>query len=374
MCRSSRHPIDLRHLGRKHLGLAIGLCLVSLVALLPGRLPPVAGQTIPGGPGNDNFANATVITALPYSNTIDPTGATIEPGESLPSCSFFGPPTGTVWYAFTPASSETVTASSPAFATEVNAYSGTSLASLSSIGCGNFSTGISLRVTAGQTYYFQVGVGGIFGTPSSLTFALILTPPPTVNFFFSPQDPSTFDTVQFFDFTQDPGGFGIQSWSWSFGDGATATTSSPTHAYASDGDYTVKDTVTTVDGRTGSTSQVVHVRTHDVAIVKFAVPQSAKPGQTRQLTVSIVNSHYTETVQVQILKSSTTGFQPVGTLTQTVPVTQGNHTVPFSFDYTFTSDDAAAGKVTFEAVATIQGARDALPGDNTVVALSTTVH
>ncbi len=367
MCRSSRHP-----LGNARLGLVLGVGLVALVALLPGRLPHVAGQTVPGTPpANDNFANATVITALPYSNTLDPTAATTEFDEPLPGRGF-SQPTGTIWYAFTPTESETVTASSFTFGTEVNIYTGASLASLSSLGCGSF--GISLRLTAGQTYYFQVGVGGIFGTPSAVTFTLILTPPPTVNFFFSPQDPSTLDTINFFDFTQDPGGLGIQSWAWSFGDGGTASVNSPTHRYVSDGDYTVKDTVTTADGRSASTSQVVHVRTHDVSIVKFDVPQSAKPGQTRQITVSIVNTRYPETVQVQLLKSTPSGFVQVGTLTQSVGVTQGNHTTPFSFNYTFTSDDATAGKVTFEAVATILGARDALPGDNTVVALPTAVH
>jgi hypothetical protein len=42
--------------------------------------------------------------------------------------------------------------------------------------------------------------------------------------------------------------------------------------------------------------------------------------------------------------------------------------------YTFTSDDAALGKVTFEAVATIVNARDALPADNTATALPTKVN
>ena len=91
-------------------------------------------------------------------------------------------------------------------------------------------------------------------------------------------------------------------------------------------------------------------------------------------TVSITNSRYPETVQIQLLKGGPNGFQPVGTLTQSVGITQGGHTTPFSFDYTFTSDDATAGKVTFEATATISGARDALPSDNTVIALPTVVH
>jgi hypothetical protein len=147
---------------------------------------------------------------------------------------------------------------------------------------------------------------------------------------------------------------------------------SPQHVWAADGDYTVTHTGTTSDGRSASVSQTIHVRTHDVGIAKLAVPSSANVGQTRQITVGLVDYRYPETVQVQLLKSAPGGFQLVGTLVQSV--SPRNPTTPISFDYTFGADDAAAGKVTFEAVATIQGARDALQGDNTVIALPTTVH
>lgn len=40
-------------------------------------------------------------------------------------------------------------------------------------------------------------------------------------------------------------------------------------------------------------------------------------------------------------------------------------TVDLSFNYVFTSDDATLGKLPFKAVATIQGARDAVNSDNT---------
>jgi hypothetical protein len=139
----------------------------------------------------------------------------------------------------------------------------------------------------------------------------------------------------------------------------------------------VELTATTFDGRSASASQVVHVKTHDVAIMKFLVPQVAGVGQTRMISAGISDSRYPETVQVQLFKSvpgSFNNFQLVGTLTQSVPVLPGNRTTPFDFSYTFTSDDAAAGKVTFEAVATIVGARDAQPADNTVIALPTRVN
>jgi PKD repeat protein len=247
---------------------------------------------------------------------------------------------------------------------------------LTPVGCtsGGFFTVLNFQATAGVTYYIQA-FGSWDNAPDfPLSLQLDVTPPPVASFFFEPFDPSVFDTVQFFDQSSDPAQVGIQSEAWNFGDGTTGTGSSPAHQYAADGDYTTKLTVTTTDGRTASTSQVVHVRTHDVAITKFTVPTSASAGQTRSITVGISDKRYPETVQVQLLKSNGQGgFDQVGTLTQQVPVTTGNRTTPFAFSYTFTSSDAAVGKATFEAIATIQGARDALPADNTAIA-STTVH
>lgn len=52
---------------------------------------------------------------------------------------------------------------------------------------------------------------------------------------------------------------------------------------------------------------------------------------------------------------------------------RGSQTTDFKFSYTFTSNDAAFGKFSFQAVATIVGARDALPADNTATALPTKV-
>ena len=111
------------------------------------------------------------------------------------------------------------------------------------------------------------------------------------------------DTINFYDSSYDPGQVSIQSWSWNFGDGSTAASCCPQHRYAADGDYTVHLAVTTADGRTGSTSRVVMVRTHDVAISKFQEPQSGSAGQTRQLTVGISNIRYPDVVQVDLYKS-----------------------------------------------------------------------
>jgi hypothetical protein len=320
-------------------------------------------------PSNDAFADATPITTLPFVETVDTSAATTEPGEPTPSCS--RPPSATVWYALTPSTTGSVSAhASSGGSTVLAAYTGSSLTTLTELSCRPFTGSVlTLHVNAGTTYYFQVD-----GFGSVLQFGIEVTPPPVAGFSFGPSDPSIFDTVHFFDNSFDPGGLGIESQAWDFGDGATAMGCCPTHRYAADGAYTVRLTVTTVDGRTASTSQVVQVRTHDVAITKFTAPQAAKAGQTRQITVDVNNTRYPETVQVQLFRSvAGGGFQEIGNLTQSVPVRGANRTTPFSINYTFTSDDAAIGKVTFKAVANLVSARDALPADNEAIASPTKV-
>jgi PKD repeat protein len=176
-----------------------------------------------------------------------------------------------------------------------------------------------------------------------------------------------FDILQFYNNSHDPGNVGIQYNTWDFGDGTTSTDWYPTHKYSADGDYIVKLTVTTYDGRTASGSIVAHVKTHDVAITKISAPQSASSGQTRAITVYVTNKRYDEYVQVDLYKSVPGGFQWVGAYTQFIPIRSGNRTSIYTFNYTFTSNDASIGKVTFKSVATIVDARDSYPSDNEAI-------
>src|SRR5262249_61383913 len=115
-------------------------------------------------------------------------------------------------------------------------------------------------------------------------------------------------------------------------------------------------------GRTDDVTQDVVVKTHDVVIAGVVVPDRIPVGKTKAVTVSIGNARYAETVQVQLMKSVPGGgWQQVGVLTQYVPVQKGHRTIDFSFNYTATPDDGAVGKVTFQAIASIQGAQDAIP-------------
>lgn len=206
-----------------------------------------------------------------------------------------------------------------------------------------------------------------------MQLTLDVTPAPFANFYFYPSDPSIYDTIQFYDASYDPGQIGFQPPAWDLGDGSIASDCCPRQRYADDNDYTVKLSVTTHDGRTASTSQVVRVRSHDVAITKFSAPKSANAGQTRQLSVGINSKRYPDNVLVQLLKSVPGGFETVGALTQLVPVRSGNRTTDFNFSYTFTPADAVMGKVTFKAVAILESYRDVLPADNEAIASPTKV-
>lgn len=330
----------------------------------------------PTPPPNDDFINATLISALPFSGTVDLTAASVEPGEPTPTCALFSGVTRTAWYKFTPGNAGSLSASdfSATFSTVVAAYTGTSVNNLNQVGCGVFGQQATFRAAAGTTYYVQVA--GLFGQAGPLQLRLEVTPPPEASFFFFPFDPTVFDAIQFSDVSFDSGGVGFASRAWDFGDGSTVTTSAccVTHTYAADGDYNTQLTVTTFDGRIASTTQPVRVRTHDVAITRFSTPTAASTGQTRHIVVGVNSRRYVEVVEVQLLKSVPGGFEMMGSLTQSVPIRSSNRTTDFDFSYTFTADDARIGKVTFKAVATINGVRDALPADNEAIASPTKVN
>jgi len=327
---------------------------------------------VPPPPANDNFSDALAIDALPFNHTVDTTGASIEAGEPSSSCVSPGELAATAWYVFTPAEGVTVSANASApFATMVAVYTGSSLADLIEVGCRTWGL-LTFHADAGNSYYLQVG--SLYGERGPVWFNLDFAPLPEADFNFYPDDPSTFDTVQFSDWSWDPADVGIASQAWDFGDGASATGCCPTHRYASDGDYSVQLAITTFDGRTGSTSRSVRVATHDVAITRVGAPQAAKSGQTRQIVVEINSKRYPERVEVQLFKSVPGGFEFFGSLTQQVPVRPSNRTTRFKFSYTFTGDDASIGKVSFKAIANLVDARDALPADNEAIAPPTKVN
>jgi hypothetical protein len=98
------------------------------------------------------------------------------------------------------------------------------------------------------------------------------------------------------------------------------------------------------------------------------VPQTARVNQTKAINVDVKNKRYSDYVQVSLYKGLPGGGeQLIGTLTLYVPA-RATRPTTFKFSYTYTAADAAVGKVTFRAEATIMDARDALPSDNNAIA------
>jgi PKD repeat protein len=355
------------------LSLGFTVVLASDPALAPNALVFQSPPPVP--PANDNFANAIAISAVPYTDGASITYATTQPGEQAPAnCT--GSIYKTVWYAYTPANSGSFMASVPDysyFSGFLAVWTGTEFGRLTEVGCRSFwGTGrLAFRAEAGTTYYIQLGSSS--GDGDQVNFRFEVAPPPQAQFYYYPYDPSVFDNVQFNAYSWDPAEMGVQSQTWDFGDGTTADGCCPTHRYSKDGDYTVRLTVTTTDGRTSSVVQTVKVMTHDVAIYRFYTPQTAKAGQTRQIYVNIKNTRYPETVRVELLKSVPSGFQSIASTEQSIPVRSGSRITPVSLSYTFTNDDATVGKVTFKAVVYIVNARDALPADNEAITTPTKV-
>jgi len=93
---------------------------------------------------------------------------------------------------------------------------------------------------------------------SNLTYKLllVLNALPTVDFTWSPLNPTTQDTIQFTDLSTDRS---VTSWDWDFGDTYGSTGQNPTHQYADNGQYNVTLTVTDDDGDSNSTTKTLIV-------------------------------------------------------------------------------------------------------------------
>ena len=139
-----------------------------------------------------------------------------------------------------------------------------------------------LGANAGQVTYIQI-TDVYNGNNGPITTTIENAPAPVASFWSSPWDPSSYDLVSFSDNSYDPGGNAITSRRFDFGDGSSSTTgcsAAPVphrrrlHGHADGHD---------LRRRTASVQQVVHVLTHDVAITKITLPQSASAGQSREL-------------------------------------------------------------------------------------------
>ena len=112
-------------------------------------------------PANDNFVNAVTVTALPYSDEANNEGATSEGLEPQP-CDL--PTAATVWYSYTPSADTILVADATGTTIRhefLAVYTGGSLEVLELLRChasfGSQAARVTVKASAGQTYYFQAG-------------------------------------------------------------------------------------------------------------------------------------------------------------------------------------------------------------------------
>jgi hypothetical protein len=132
----------------------LGATLAVVLPLLVATAAPAAAAA----PSNDEIGNATVITSLPFHETVDMSQATWNPLTDSASCNRFNQ-VQSVWYTFTPTSSGQV-AFDPSPSNQImviDVYTG-SPGALNFVGCGSGGAGgfneggFILDATAGTTY------------------------------------------------------------------------------------------------------------------------------------------------------------------------------------------------------------------------------
>jgi hypothetical protein len=348
----------------------LGIGLLIGVALVTGGSPALAQTPFE----NDPFESPLIAFEIPFHQFVNLAEATLEDGEPVPSCVWDTGAFGhSVWYEYTaPVDQKVAVIIDAPYPTAVGIYQGNELSALSEVNCRQFYDWYSGRryhlqsLTGGEKYRFQYATVVYDIWPSEALFALEAPPPPVAVFNVEGQAAAGIPVLFGGWYSNDPAGATIVQYQWDFGDGTTASDSSSYvyHTFAADGDYTVSLTVTTEDGRTGTTQQVVQVRTHDVGIKSLSAPQAARAGQTKQISVAVKNTRYEERVSVSLYAND----RYVGNLQQTVPVRNGNRTTDFAFSYTFTQVDAQMGKVTFRAEAWLENYYDPFPSDNSAIA------
>ncbi len=130
-----------------------------VIAVVVVALPSTAAAA---APSNDDFANRTTITSLPFSGTQDTTEATEEAGEPQPDCAYgVGK---TVWYEYTPSMSGLVQVDTVGsdFDTVLGIWTGDGLTSLTDVACdddGAVEAGSMaiFSVVANTPYLIQIG-------------------------------------------------------------------------------------------------------------------------------------------------------------------------------------------------------------------------
>ncbi len=149
-----------------------------------GRLRLVVdeGRPLPPRPDNDNLANATAVTALPFELELSTVDATTEPDEVLATCGGYGSNRRGVWFRYAPESDGQIRlhAQGSDYNTVVSVWQGAQhplaqLACQDDLGSGGQSA-LNLPVRADSIYLIKVESYGEQG--GRLVFHALVPPPP----------------------------------------------------------------------------------------------------------------------------------------------------------------------------------------------------
>ena len=157
-------------------------------------LPETERDTRPGGaagsaaaapPANDDIGSPTVVGALPFSDSLETTGATTGPTD--PGYCFapeLGPDPASVWYAYTAAASGPLLATTFGTDYDTTLYVGTPDGSggITVLGCSDdtrsHESAVRFDAVAGRTYLFAASASPFGGSPGgNLVFNLDVGPP-----------------------------------------------------------------------------------------------------------------------------------------------------------------------------------------------------
>ena len=169
-----------------------GRSIVTLILLAVALCLAPASEAAP--PANDNFADATVVSSLPYSQTLSIVEATTEPGEPGTPWSA----SRTVWWKFTPSADMIVRATQGGCCQFLSVFraDGSGFAGLTPMTGTWVPYGRAFDLSGGTTYYLQSGDGSPYGWTSTITLALEEIAPPANDHF---ADAISFTSVPFSD-------------------------------------------------------------------------------------------------------------------------------------------------------------------------------
>lgn len=169
-------------------------------------------------------------------------------------------------------------------------------------GDGNAETGVTVEhaYTTTGTYTVTLTVKDNKQLANSAEATITVIDYPQADFTYSPDAPLVNQTITFNATASKPNGGSITNYTWEFDDGQTGTGGIATHSYSLSGNYTVRLTITDSEELTDTTTRLVTVKLHNIAITSLtALPNTVEIGESVTIQVTVANKgNFTESFTV----------------------------------------------------------------------------